>query len=71
MATLETPARIVAEATGPLHMVQPSQTVQLPHVPLDKPLPTPTVAAAPAGPSTAAGATASTAPSTSSTATGR
>jgi hypothetical protein len=47
VAQLEAPARIVGEATGGLHMVQSQETTQLPHVPLDKPLPTPHVGPAP------------------------
>jgi hypothetical protein len=38
VAALETPARI-AQAAGALHLVQPSQVLQLPSVGLDKPLP--------------------------------
>ncbi len=62
VARLETPSRIVGEATGSLAMVQSAQTIQLPHVPLDKPLATPRVgpAAQPTGPATAAGAHAAT-----------
>lgn len=45
-AQLEAPARIVGEATQGLHMEQSAQTVQLPYVPLDKPLPTPDVSPA-------------------------
>jgi len=50
LATLESPSRIVAEAKVQLHMVPAGQIVQLPHVPLATPLPTPTVAPAPATP---------------------
>lgn len=38
VAALETPARISSEA-GALHLVQPSQILQLPSVPLTQPLP--------------------------------
>ena len=38
VAALETPARISSEA-GALHLVQPSQVLQLPSVPLTQPLP--------------------------------
>lgn len=58
----ETPQRIVGEAIGQLHMVRPSQTVQLPYVPLDKPLPTPSVAQAPPAGTTAASGTSATVP---------
>jgi len=40
---LETPSRIVAAATGGLHMVHPSHVTQLPYVSLNTPLPTPAV----------------------------
>jgi hypothetical protein len=43
VAKLETPSRIVGEALGQLHLVSPGQPVQLPHVSLTKPLPTPNV----------------------------
>lgn len=50
LATLESPSRIVGEAKQDLHMVVAGQIVQLPHVPLGTPLPTPTVSPAPAAP---------------------
>lgn len=40
---LETPSRIVAAATGRLHMVASSHVTQLPYVSLSTPLPTPVV----------------------------
>lgn len=58
VAQLEAPARIVGEATGGLDMVQSAQTTQLPHVPLDKPLPTPHVSPAPQGTAPATGSAA-------------
>jgi cell division protein FtsL len=48
MTKLETPSRIVAAATGQLHMESPSHVTQLPSVPLNKPLPAPNVTPAPA-----------------------
>jgi hypothetical protein len=45
---LVTPSRIVAAATGPLHMVSPTQVTQLPWVSLKTPLPAPNVTPAPA-----------------------
>lgn len=50
LATLESPSRIVGEAKQDLHMVAAGQIVQLPHVPLGTPLPTPTVSSAPVAP---------------------
>ncbi len=47
VATLETPARIVAAATNQLQMVH-SDVSELPYVPLTVPLPTPKVTPAPA-----------------------
>ena len=47
---LETPARIVAAASGQLHMVRPASVVELPYVSLSVPLPTPKVTPAPAPP---------------------
>ncbi|MGH9082492.1 MAG: hypothetical protein ACRDY3_01915 [Acidimicrobiales bacterium] len=44
VATLETPSRIVADATRTLHMVPAVQVQQLPFVPLSTPLPVPHVA---------------------------
>jgi hypothetical protein len=43
VAQLETPARIVQSAESQGHMVQPAQVVQLPWVPLDKPLAVPAI----------------------------
>ena len=48
VAQLETPSRIVAAASGQLHMVRPANIVELPYVSLSIPLPTPNVTAAPA-----------------------
>jgi hypothetical protein len=47
VSKLETPSRIVAAATGRLHMVAPSHVTQLPYVSLSTPLPTPVVTPAP------------------------
>jgi len=47
VAQLETPARIAA-AAGTMHLVQPSQVLQLPTVPLDQPLPPVKITPAPA-----------------------
>src|SRR6185437_12724098 len=63
VAGLETPARIVAAATGQLQMVHPDNVVELPYVSLDTPLPTPKVTAAP-GPPASAASTTTTPPST-------
>ena len=52
VAQLETPSRIVAAASGQLHMVRPANIVELPYVSLSVPLPTPKVTAAPAVPAT-------------------
>ncbi len=49
VAKLETPTRIVADATSQLHMVAAS-VVELPYVSLSVPLPTPKVTPAPAPP---------------------
>jgi hypothetical protein len=43
VAQRETPSRIVAAATGQLHMVHPGSDTQLPYVSLKTPLPTPTI----------------------------
>jgi hypothetical protein len=43
VSELETPSRIVAAASGQLHMVRPAQVIELPYVSLSKPLPTPKV----------------------------
>lgn len=48
VSQLETPSRIVAAATGQLHMVRPANVIQLPYVSLSAPLPTPKVTPAPA-----------------------
>jgi len=82
VSQLETPSRIVAAATGDLHMVRPANVIQLPYVSLSVPLPAPKVTAAPAptttttappsqGTGTAGAATAGTSrtPPTSTTAT--
>jgi hypothetical protein len=50
VSQLETPARIVAAASGQLHMVRPAAVVELPYVSLSVPLPTPKVTPAPAPP---------------------
>jgi hypothetical protein len=52
VAQLETPSRIVAAASGQLHMVRPANIVELPYVSLSVPLPTPKVTAAPPVPTT-------------------
>jgi hypothetical protein len=48
VAQLETPARIVAAASGQLQMVRPANVIELPYVSLSAPLPTPNVTPAPA-----------------------
>jgi hypothetical protein len=60
LTRMETPSRIVGAATNQLHMVHPSQVTQLASVPLDKPLPTPTVTPAPTTSRSATTATVST-----------
>jgi hypothetical protein len=50
VSELETPSRIVGAATGQLHMVHPSQVIQLPYVALTTPIATPRVTPAPAPP---------------------
>jgi hypothetical protein len=50
VSQLETPSRIVAAASGQLHMVRPASVVELPYVSLSVPLPTPKVTPAPAPP---------------------
>jgi len=63
VSQLETPSRIVAAATGQLHMDRPN-VIQLPYVSLSAPLPTPKVTPAPAPATTpAAGSAAGTAQS--------
>jgi hypothetical protein len=49
-ARLEAPSRVVAEAERSQHLVQPGQITQLPSVPLNVPLPTPRMYAAPTAP---------------------
>ena len=41
VAELETPSRIVAAASGQLHMVRPANVIELPYVSLSVPLPDP------------------------------
>jgi len=65
VAQLETPARIVAAATGE-GMIRPANVVELPYVSLSVPLPTPKVTPAPAP----APASTSTSTSTAGTGTG-
>jgi cell division protein FtsL len=61
VSELETPSRIVATATGQLHMVRPAQVIELPYVSLSSPLSTPKVTPAPAvAPSTSPTSSAST-----------
>jgi hypothetical protein len=43
VAKMETPSRIVGDATGQLKMVHPNKVTQLPYVPLTTPLATPMV----------------------------
>jgi hypothetical protein len=50
---LETPARIVSDATGSLGLVVPSGVTELPYVSLNTPLPTPKVTPPPVAPTTA------------------
>ncbi len=50
VAKLETPPRIVADATSQLHMVAAASVIELPYVSLSVPLPTPKVTPAPAPP---------------------
>ncbi len=50
VARLETPARVVAAATGQIHLVHPASVTELPYVSLSVPLPTPKVTPAPAPP---------------------
>lgn len=73
VSELETPARIVAAASGQLHMVRPTQVMELPYVSLSTPLPTPKVtpapAAAPAASSSAAAAASAETASTGGTTT--
>ena len=62
VSELETPSRIVAAASGQLHMVRPTQVVELPYVSLSTPLPTPKVTPGSRSASAAASASASTSP---------
>ncbi len=64
LAQRETPGRVVSQAAA-LHMVTPGGIIQLPYVPLDSPLATPTVAPAPAGSTVSASATTQVANATS------
>jgi cell division protein FtsL len=52
VSKLETPSRIVKDATASEHMVRPGQVTQLPYVSLHTPLATPNVTTAPAGTTT-------------------
>jgi hypothetical protein len=47
VSKLETPSRIVTDATASGNMIRPSHVTQLPYVPLNTPLATPNVTAAP------------------------
>jgi hypothetical protein len=47
VSKLETPSRIVKDATASGNMIRPSHVTQLPYVPLNTPLATPNVTAAP------------------------
>ncbi|MGO9855927.1 MAG: hypothetical protein ACLPYY_12900 [Acidimicrobiales bacterium] len=69
VAELETPSRIVAAASGQLHMVRPANVVELPYVSLSVPVPTPKVTPAPAPPTTATTATTATSTTPATTAT--
>ena len=62
VSELETPSRIVAAASGQLHMVHPAQVIELPYVSLSTPLPTPKVTPGSRSASAAASASASTSP---------
>jgi len=52
VSKLETPSRIVKDATAQEHMTRPSHVTQLPYVPLHTPLATPNVTPAPPGAAT-------------------
>ena len=67
-AQLQTPSRIVARAEQQLHMQQPSQLTQLPAVPLNAPVPTPRMYAAPAPATTTTTAPPATTTTTATTA---
>jgi hypothetical protein len=72
VSTLETPSRIVRYATDTEHMIHPSDVTQLPYVPLNVPLATPSVTPAPAAPASTAAASstrATNAPAASTTTT--
>ena len=68
VANLETPRRIVGDATK-AGMVHPAQVIELPYVPLNVPIATPNVTAAPAPTTTTTTTTppATTTPTTSTT----
>jgi hypothetical protein len=66
VANLETPRRIVGDATK-AGMVHPAQVIELPYVPLNAPIATPNVTAAPA-PTTTTTTTTPSATTTSTTA---
>ena len=58
VGALENPSRIVSQAEDHLHMVEPGQVLQVPHVSLSVPLPAPAVGSAgpaPASPTPALG----------------
>ena len=52
VASLETPSRVISVALGSLHLVHPAGVTQLPYVALTKPIPAPTITAAPPTPTT-------------------
>jgi hypothetical protein len=52
VASLETPSRVISEALGSLHLVNPAGISQLPYVVVTKPIPTPTITAAAPTPTT-------------------
>ena len=54
VAELETASRIVGAASAQLHMVHPTQVIELPYVSLSKPLPPPKVAPGPGLPAATA-----------------
>jgi hypothetical protein len=68
VSQLETPSRIVAAASGQLHMVRPAQVIELPYVSLTTPLPTPKVTPGPGTPSTGTATATTTAATTATTA---
>jgi hypothetical protein len=67
VSQLETPSRIVAAASGQLHMVRPAQVIELPYVSLTTPLPTPKVTPGPGTPSTGTATATTTAATTATT----